>query len=476
MRVLLVNPNRLRPPVAPIAIEYLASALSRSSHQVAVADLGLVDDPAAELDSALSRFDAQLVGVTVRNSDDCFMASGTSFLPAIAALVARIREGTAAPIVLGGAGFSAVPGGFVARAGADYGIRGDGEGALPRLATAIEERADPSGIPGLVVPGRPSARPRPAQAPGFDSSGPLRWEWIDVAAYFQQGGQAGVETKRGCSQACVYCADPLSKGTRVRPRPIETVAAEVARLVAAGIDHLHLCDAEINAPPEHLLALCQELVRHGLGERVRWYGYATPLGFSAELARWARRAGCAGIDFGSDSGDDRVLASLGRSHSSADVASATRACREEGIAVMHDLLLGGPGETHGSIARTIELMKRLQPTCVGVSFGIRLYPGTRLAQEVARQGPLAGVPGVRGAVEANDDLALPVFFVEPGLGDEPERYVADLIDRDPRFFFGGQVEDEADYNYNDNERLTEAIRNGARGAYWRILAGLRGLA
>ncbi len=475
MRVLLVNPNRMRPPVAPIALEYLAAALSRANHQVTVADLGLVDDPAVELASTLDAFDAQLVGVTVRNSDDCFMASATSFVPATAELVAQIRERTAAPIVLGGAGFSAVPDGLLARTGADYGVRGDGEDALPRLATAIEERADPAGIPGLAIRGRASMGAPPANAPDLSGSEPLRWEWIEVADYFRQGGQAGVETKRGCPQACVYCADPLSKGSRVRPRPLEAVAREIAGLVAAGIDHLHLCDAEINIPPEHLVALCRELARRGLGERVRWYGYATPQGFSAELARWARRAGCAGINFGSDSGDDAMLAALGRSHTAVDVAAATKACRDEGIAVMHDLLLGGPGETRESIARTIELMKHLEPTCVGVSFGVRLYPGTRLARAITQQGPLARVPGVRGEVEGNEDLALPVFFVEPGLGDEPERYIADLIGRDPRFFFGGQVEEEADYNYNDNTRLAEAIRNGARGAYWRILAELRGL-
>jgi hypothetical protein len=31
-----------------------------------------------------------------------------------------------------------------------------------------------------------------------------------------------------------------------------------------------------------------------------------------------------------------------------------------------------------------------------------------------------------------------------------------------------------DHNYNDNTELVEAIRQGARGAYWDILRQLRG--
>jgi hypothetical protein len=32
----------------------------------------------------------------------------------------------------------------------------------------------------------------------------------------------------------------------------------------------------------------------------------------------------------------------------------------------------------------------------------------------------------------------------------------------------------ADHNYNDNTELVEAIKKGARGAYWHILRRLRG--
>ena len=42
-----------------------------------------------------------------------------------------------------------------------------------------------------------------------------------------------------------------------------------------------------------------------------------------------------------------------------DLAAAVNHCRENEIAVMIDLLLGGPGETWESASTTIDFMKRI---------------------------------------------------------------------------------------------------------------------
>ena len=41
MRVLLVNTNTVRPPIAPIGLDYLADALGAAGAEVGVLDLGL---------------------------------------------------------------------------------------------------------------------------------------------------------------------------------------------------------------------------------------------------------------------------------------------------------------------------------------------------------------------------------------------------------------------------------------------------
>ena len=182
-----------------------------------------------------------------------------------------------------------------------------------------------------------------------------------------------------------------------------------------------------------------------------------------------RQAGCAGINFGTDSGDDRLLASLGRGYTAEDIVRTVGLCREHGIRVMTDLLLGVPGETERSVRNTIELMLKAGPDCVGVAVGVRVYPGTPLAA-MAAEGLLDA--GLRGC-ETPDD---PRFFLEPGVAGFIYPLLAELIGDDKRFFFLDPTRPEANYNYNANTVLADALAAGARGAYWNILLQNRGKA
>jgi hypothetical protein len=166
-----------------------------------------------------------------------------------------------------------------------------------------------------------------------------------------------------------------------------------------------------------------------------------------------------------------------RRHRLEDLAAAREACREAGIAVMFDLLLGAPGETRATIKSALNSMRALDPEAVGVALGLRLYRGTPLGDELA---PRSGEPrpGVTGATRASGDLLRPAFFLEPGLGPDVSEWIADEIRGDPRFLcFGAAGESSGDggaanYNYNANDALERAIASGARGAYWDILRRL----
>jgi len=286
--------------------------------------------------------------------------------------------------------------------------------------------------------------------------------WVDNRRYFREGGQVGIETKRGCPGQCIYCADPIAKGKEIRTRPAKAVVDELERLLEQGIDHIHTCDSEFNPPQWHASQVCKEIIRRDLGDRLRWYAYCSPVPFSRELARLMRRAGCVGINFGVDNGDEEMLRRLRRGFTPDDIFDAARSCQEAGIAVMFDLLLGSPGETRESIARTIELMQRAEPDRVGVALGVRVYPGTELADLVLQEEPIEGLLG-------GDDVSEPFYFLEPRIASFAFELLDDLIGDDRRFFFFDPSKPDRDYNYDDNQRLVDAIAKGYRGAYWDIL-------
>ena len=454
MRVALVNTNRMQPPIAPIGLDYAAEALGAAGHVVDLLDLCWEDDPPAAIAAFFGLAEYGLVGVTLRNTDDCGFTSRQSFLPEFVETVAAIRRHTAAPIVLGGVGFSVMPEQVLALAAADAGVWGEGEFALPALAARIESGAEWRDLPNLIWRRDGAWHRNPAAAWPLAALPPMSRRRVDNVRYFRAGGQAGFETKRGCSGACVYCADPVAKGAQTRVRPPAAVADEIENLLGQGVDRLHTCDGEFNLPAWHALEVCAEIVRRGLGARLRWYAYCSPAPFSRELAFAMRDAGCVGINFGADNGDAAMLERLGRGFVPEDIVNATRSSKEAGMAVMLDLLLGSPGETRASLTRTIELIKQADPDRAGVSVGVRLYPGTALTRRLAS--------------EAQNPLE-PLFFLEP----EVAPFVFDLLDRliggDRRFLFFDPSKPDVNYNYNANQRLIDAIGRGCRGAWWDIL-------
>jgi radical SAM superfamily enzyme YgiQ (UPF0313 family) len=249
----------------------------------------------------------------------------------------------------------------------------------------------------------------------------------------------------------------------------DVVVEELTALLGQGIDHFHTCDSEFNLPGPHAKDVCRAIIDAGLGSKIRWYAYCAPIPFDEELASLFRRAGGVGIDFGADSGCDAVLRGLGRPFSSRELQRTAAICRQKGISFMYDLLLGGPGETRASMRETMDCMRRIQPDCVGLSLGVRLYPGTPLTRTIQSEGPLETNPNVYGAKRDNPSLLEPVFYIAPELGEGIFETAQELVAGDRRFFLPEPSAATANYNYNDNAPLEKAIRSGARGAYWDIL-------
>ena len=69
-KVTPVNPNKMEPAVAPIALDYLASALAGHHFQADCIDVCFSLDWTQDLDSYFKNNSAAAVGVSLRNTDD----------------------------------------------------------------------------------------------------------------------------------------------------------------------------------------------------------------------------------------------------------------------------------------------------------------------------------------------------------------------------------------------------------------------
>jgi len=532
MRIALVNTNRIKPPIAPIALDYLAEALHAAGHEPVILDLCFAEDCTAAIADFFSVGNYDLAGFTLRNTDDCAFTSRQSFLEEFTGIVQKARKYSDAPFIVGGVGYSIQPEYITELCGADFGIFGEGEATLVELADKLSSKPaiKPSGrlserlaqrsnewskIQGLLWRREGSVIRNGVNARRKDTNlflPKMTRCFIDNRRYYREGGQAGIEMKRGCPGRCIYCPEPLIKGRKVSLRPPGEIVYELKQLLQQEVTHIHTCDSEFNIPLSHAESVCRRIIGQGLGSKLQLYAYCSPTPFTRELARLMKQAGFTGINFGVDSGDPDMLKRLGRDYTPDDILNASNYCSEEGITVMLDLLFGAPGESETSIALTIELMKRTGASGFGVSAGVRVYRDTELERQLVRSGILsdrifedpekkstAGMdlntseqmkafragksqfdpnrlpsnrvnvhPDARGLFGGNTPSD-PLFFIEPGVASSVFDILSRHIAGDERFFFFDPTRPAQNYNYNANQRLVDAIQKGFRGAYWDIL-------
>jgi radical SAM superfamily enzyme YgiQ (UPF0313 family) len=461
---LLINTNVVRPPVSPVGLEYTGEALVGAGFPVRVLDLAFEAEWKAALATELKNYEPMAVGLSVRNTDDCSFVSRKSFLPWVSEVVSEVRRLTQAFVLLGGVGFSVMPDITLKLTGADAGIAGDGEEALVALSRCLTDGEDFTPLPNLIhrVEGDVFCNPRVNV--DYGRMPPHHRDLFDNKRYEELGAIVGVETKRGCARRCIFCADPVAKGSSTRLRPPRMVVQEFQNLLAQGVSWFHICDSEFNLPIQHSREICQALIEAGLGDKLRWYTYCSPVPFDRELARLMKHAGCAGINFGVDSLCNEQLSRLGRSHSVADIQRLAHILQEERMNYMFDLLVGGPGETQETLSATINQAKMLNVSLVGIAAGVRVYPGTPLGEAVANG-------SVKGGLypEEGHKLHEPLFYLSPSLGDDTFEFIDELVAGDPRFLVLSAPTEEGSYNYADDEALCQWISGGARGAYWDII-------
>ena len=164
-------------------------------------------------------------------------------------------------------------------------------------------------------------------------------------------------------------------------------------------------DSILNFPQGHVENLCEEILRRRL--RLRWSCYATPVKLGREQAELMARAGCDGLELGSDAVEDGQLDRLGKSFDAATVTRANAYCLKAGLRVCHTVIFGAPGETEASVRASCKVLRAMRPTAVVAMTGVRLYPGTPLTLRLTAEGRIR--PGEVGLE--------PFFYVEPAVRD-----------------------------------------------------------
>jgi tRNA-2-methylthio-N6-dimethylallyladenosine synthase len=254
------------------------------------------------------------------------------------------------------------------------------EGAeIPRRAPAVDIVVGPQAyhnLPGLV---RDAAAGRKA----LDTDMPALSKFGALPARRRQGPSAFLTVQEGCDKFCTYCVVPYTRGAEIS-RPFSAIVDEAKALVDAGAKEITLLGQNVNAWREDergLDALIRALDAIPGLARIR-YTTSHPNDMTEGLIRAHAEveALMPYLHLPVQSGSDRVLKAMNRSHDAASylrVIERVRAARPD-IAISGDFIVGFPGETDAEFEETLKIVDAVRYASA-FSFKYSPRPGTPAA-------------------------------------------------------------------------------------------------
>jgi len=205
-----------------------------------------------------------------------------------------------------------------------------------------------------------------------------RTAWKAAHGYFSMN----IVASRGCPYRCNWCAKPIY-GDSFALRSAWSVAEEMRRLkYDFGVEHLWFAD--------DIFGLRAKWVRE-LAEEVEKLDAALPFKMqsridlmSVDTVRALRRAGCAEVWLGVESGSQQILDAMDKGTRVEQIAKARENLRNAGIRACYFLQFGYQGETWEDIQKTVKVLQDTRPDDIGVSVSYPL-PGTKFFERVRAQ-------------------------------------------------------------------------------------------
>ena len=194
-----------------------------------------------------------------------------------------------------------------------------------------------------------------------------------------------VLTSRGCPYLCKFCACFKIWGTRTpRSRSVKNIIDEISYLVQTyGQSSFVFWDDLFTVNKKHVIELCNEIIKQNLN--IKWVCLARLNNIDREMIEAMKRAGCWQIQVGIESGCNRVLKFINKNLTIDLIKKKTKILRDSNINWLAFFIVGFPTETKGEIIQTLNFIKTIRPTTVGISI-FSPYPGTELHTYINEHG------------------------------------------------------------------------------------------
>jgi radical SAM superfamily enzyme YgiQ (UPF0313 family) len=310
------------------------------------------------LDEVKSRIDADLVGIS---------ATAVGYDYAIE--VAKVAKERGALVILGGAAATPLAKEIVRFYDfVDVVVRYDGEIAFSKYVAGESLES----IENLVYRGNGGIKENLIGLPCLDELPPPDRDLLEMEVYFKNSKDPeypicepferpiNINSQKGCvwraeeEGGCVFCSIPYYD---LRLREPKLVWDEILYLVDKyQADFIWDPSDNFVGDKEWFKAFCAAKPN---GLKIHYTNYVDAKGIDEEVAKLLAKSGCVSVFVGMEAGDPTMLESMNKRSTLEDNMRAMELLQKYRIGVIAGVVVGVPGESKESLARTLEFLKKI---------------------------------------------------------------------------------------------------------------------
>jgi len=369
----------------PLSLFFLASSLQKyTKHKVEIIDLEQKKYRNISLEEIFSKsHDSQIFGITA-----------TTYTRFEAVKIARYLKSVYSNslIIAGGVHFMYCAEDTLKNISEiDIVVRGEGEITIVELVNAISEGKSLENVTGITYRINNNIVTNKEQEIFEDlDSLPLylNFNYEEYPEYLfgytDHVRAISIMTSRGCPYKCIFCS---KAGMKYRLRNVKNVVDEMEVLKDKfNIEGLNFLDLTFTANPNHVRALCQEMIDRKIN--LKWW-CESRANIPLELLENMKKAGCVSLVVGVESGSPDIISKISKNISIQEVINFCKRCNKLDIFVQPYFMYSHPDETEKDLEKTLALIDELEQFTLPCSLQPTIIlPGTEIERLARSKGIL----------------------------------------------------------------------------------------
>lgn len=266
----------------------------------------------------------------------------------------------------------------------DFIIQGEGELALSDLCEALLNNKNYKDIKNLGFRnnGKLVINPVREERINLDTNYLPAWDLVEMKYYLAKRFFASrvltLNSSRGCLMKCTFCFNREYSSQKWRGISAKNIKKQIEYLYKNyNINGIQFYEDSFDTDKKRLREFCDLMIRSGMNKKVKWSHFSNIPYFDRETVLYEMEAGLKYIEYGVESGSQRILDWIKKQQTVEQIKEVFDHCKAIGIKTSALFMVGFPDETLEELNMTVKLVEEL-PAHILIGTIYRPYPKTPL--------------------------------------------------------------------------------------------------